>query len=109
MSQLVHAAPDRKTIRSHTPGPGSEAGPAVIVVLDALRSGFPFQLRKHHDDMEHRPPHGGRCIKVLIDADKLHIVRPQDLPQLAKVRHGSGESVQPVDIKLLDLPIFHIG
>ena len=88
--------------------PGAQLRPLVIVVPHPLGGRLPLQLREHHDDVQHRPPHGGGGVKGLVDGDEFHPVPLQNIPEPAKIGNGTGQAVQPVYDDLLNEALFHI-
>ena len=78
-----------------------------VVILDALRRGFPFQLGKYQDDVQHGTTDGGGGVKLLRHGLKLHAVAFQQFPEPAEIRDRPAEPVQTIDENLLDLACLH--
>ena len=79
----------------------------VVVVLHPLCSRLPLQLGKRHNDVQHRPPHGGAGVELFCHRNECNTVLLQHLPYAAEVCNRAAEAVQTVHENALDLSILN--
>ena len=79
----------------------------VVVILHPLCSRLPLQLGKRHNDVQHRPPHGGASVELFCHRNECNTVLLQHLPHAAEVHNRATEAVQTVDKNALDCSILN--
>ena len=79
----------------------------MVVVAHTLRGRFALKLGKGHHNVEHGSSHRRGSVELLVDGQKFDIVFTQKLPNLAEIREGAAEAVQPVHDDFFDAARLH--
>ena len=74
------------------------------LVPDALADHLALELGEAEQDVERQPPHRGRGVELLGDADEGHVVALEHLDQLGKVGERAAQPVDLVDHDDVDQP-----